>query len=337
MKKKICIALTAFFSVLLLGTLGLNVTVGYGAAPSWHPTDGDITEWDLRWEGSLNDTYVGLNISGMYNQANLPDAWGQIWSKNDTTNTTIEAAALVYLADLGINYWGYSIPGWIAELITAGAAGSFGVPAVNTSVSFWDLFVWFVNGTIMLTAPTYNVSEVSDPGYDHGLLINGTEPVFMTDIEILIATKGGGFLAALSFDLNLTIVQDLQAMGIANASEIVYEWLNNTYFFPAMVIMMVGFSNGLALFSGMIAILLQYLPLLSLLDLQVADATTQGNLTEITGDVAHQAGLKGFGYIAPPGGPPFIPGFGFLFVAVPIALIATIFFLNKRKRETSIP
>ena len=104
MNRKLTISLSVFLSFLLIGTVGINVSFASGTAPTWHPVNSDISEWDLRWEGELNSSYNNLSFALLINSSGVVEnAWGQIWTKNNTS-PGLDAAALVWLVDLDKAY-----------------------------------------------------------------------------------------------------------------------------------------------------------------------------------------------------------------------------------------
>ncbi|MHA1783857.1 MAG: hypothetical protein ACTSVY_13495 [Candidatus Helarchaeota archaeon] len=338
MKRKLVISLAVFFSLLIIGTVGTNV-YAYGSAPSWHPVNGDINDWDLRWEGTLNSSFTNVTYGYFANITGNLDAWGQIWTKNATPGPGLDAAALVFLVDLHKNCWDKVISQSLWDLVIAPSFGSMGnLSTISQPYTVWKLFAWLVNASVNSADINFTVSEYANPGYDHGLVINGTYNTSIIDayVEVLIATEGGGLVFGVMVDpvVNENYLEDL---GIANTTEDVYQWLeSNVDQFIAMAQLMLGFMASMMTFSIIIGTLSSF-GILSTNDivLSSSDAQSQTELAEIGGDVSASASAKGFGYIAT--STPPIPGFEIWYVLVPISILAFYVLITKKKRIQHFP
>ena len=349
MKRKATIGLAVFFSLLLVGVMSVNVAVAHGTAPSWHPINDDITEWDLRWEGALNDTFLWIDFDDLYNTTGTSDAWGQIWTKNVSGH--LNSCALVFMIDLGKNYWDTTIvPGssFYLDLLLSALNSTFSDTPMPSPLTVWKLFYWFVNSTMNLgfltSSGDVSISDVStDPGFDHGLMINGTYNgpfISNRDVEFVLATKGTGLTVGLSMEVNGPLIEYVLAMGIANVSNLIYGWLNTTVSYLAMIGMLTILMFYASMFSNVIGALINAGLLGVTSDLALSTATTseynQTALTNITSDVTQAAATKGFGGVSTTGTPP-IPGFEMLFILIPLmALIAYYGIARKRKNEFNI-
>ncbi|NHI90887.1 MAG: hypothetical protein EAX96_00205 [Candidatus Lokiarchaeota archaeon] len=344
MKRKVTIPLAIFFSLLMIGVMGTNVVIAHGTAPAWHPINDDIADWDLRWEGALNDTFLWIDFDELYNTTGTSDAWGQIWTKN--VSDTVNSCALVFMIDLGVNYWDTSIvPGsnTYIDILLNLLNSTFSDTPMPSPLTVWKLFYWFINSTMnfgyMGSTGAVSISDIStDPGFDHGLMINGTyDGIFISnrDIEFILATKGTGLTLGLSLEVNPQVIEYVLAMGIANVSNAIYGWLNNTYTYLAMIGMLTILMMYASMFSNIIGALINAGLLSVTSDLALSTATTteynQTALQNITSDTTEAAATKGFGGVSTTTTPP-IPGFEMLFILIPLMVILSYYGLAKKRK-----
>ncbi len=241
------------------------------------------------------------------------------------------------MIDLGKAYWNF--------LLTAQQASALTNGEITEASTVWTLFVWSLNKIVDDQGLNFNVTEMTDPGYDYGVLINGTDQTGRY-IDLMIATEGTGLSVGLAVEINSTIEEDFINLGIANMTDAGYDilWANGEWqaFMWIWAILMIHITVWQAIISIVViwAMLGQIFPSSSSLagtPLSAAADTNQTKLSSVVGNITAVAAANGFGQGQTGSLPTMVPGFELLLVLLPIGLVVIGYILYKRKRIQYIP
>ncbi|MHA1144293.1 MAG: hypothetical protein ACTSRW_06105 [Candidatus Helarchaeota archaeon] len=141
------------------------------ARPGCAPSDSEIPEWNLRWEGDLlteASTVLGIALPTILDLT----FWGQIWTQNETVNPDeLAAVAFTVTSDLQFSFWDIQVPTLLTPLVRRIIPEFTGGSIWNVANSAFNKAVTALNSTTNRGTWTIVDSVTFIPGLDHVLAV----------------------------------------------------------------------------------------------------------------------------------------------------------------------